>query len=223
MNPPEAAAPLVPFHERLTLEIRQRGLIQAELVRRSGLDASEISRLVRGRRGPSGRQLEAIAAALKVLVADLVAGTTAAVIFDAVLDEEADVAHVGGPEARHVDDRPDAGPRHERLDPHSAPEPGGEGPVADGSVDARVHLGGILKGAALERRRRISSIGGKAAHENGTAHEFTPEEAREAGKKGGMAVSQDRDRMAAIGTRGRQEAGARRWRPRRAMWVGEGR
>jgi general stress protein YciG len=36
-----------------------------------------------------------------------------------------------------------------------------------------------------ERRREISSKGGKAAHQKGTAHEFASEEAREAGRKGG--------------------------------------
>ncbi|MEO7464882.1 MAG: KGG domain-containing protein [Nitrosospira sp.] len=35
------------------------------------------------------------------------------------------------------------------------------------------------------RQREIASQGGKAAHEKGTAHEFTSEEAREAGRKGG--------------------------------------
>jgi uncharacterized protein len=38
-----------------------------------------------------------------------------------------------------------------------------------------------------ERQREIASEGGKAAHESGNAHEFTPEEAREAGRKGGQA------------------------------------
>jgi general stress protein YciG len=38
-----------------------------------------------------------------------------------------------------------------------------------------------------ERQREIASEGGKAAHESGNAHEFTSEEAREAGKKGGQA------------------------------------
>ncbi len=38
-----------------------------------------------------------------------------------------------------------------------------------------------------ERRREVASRGGKAAHERGTAHEFTPDEAREAGRKGGQA------------------------------------
>jgi hypothetical protein len=38
-----------------------------------------------------------------------------------------------------------------------------------------------------ERQRAIASAGGRAAHEQGRAHEFTPEEAREAGRKGGQA------------------------------------
>lgn len=36
-----------------------------------------------------------------------------------------------------------------------------------------------------DRQREIASMGGRAAHEKGTAHEFTSEEAREAGRKGG--------------------------------------
>ncbi|HTU90819.1 MAG TPA: KGG domain-containing protein [Gemmataceae bacterium] len=38
------------------------------------------------------------------------------------------------------------------------------------------------------RQREIARKGGRAAHEKGTAHEFTPEEAREAGRKGGQAA-----------------------------------
>ncbi|OGF82413.1 general stress protein [Candidatus Giovannonibacteria bacterium RIFCSPLOWO2_01_FULL_46_13] len=38
-----------------------------------------------------------------------------------------------------------------------------------------------------ERRREIASKGGRAAHESGRAHEFSSEEAREAGKKGGQS------------------------------------
>jgi len=41
-----------------------------------------------------------------------------------------------------------------------------------------------------QRQREIASEGGRAAHEKGTAHEFTSEEAREAGRKGGQARSQ---------------------------------
>jgi hypothetical protein len=40
-----------------------------------------------------------------------------------------------------------------------------------------------------ERRRRISSDGGKAAHLKGTAHEFDHDEARAAGRKGGKATA----------------------------------
>ena len=38
-----------------------------------------------------------------------------------------------------------------------------------------------------DKQRRIASKGGKAAHEKGTAHEWTAEEARAAGRKGGVA------------------------------------
>ena len=38
-----------------------------------------------------------------------------------------------------------------------------------------------------DKQRDIASKGGKAAHVKGTAHEWTKEEAREAGRKGGMA------------------------------------
>ena len=37
------------------------------------------------------------------------------------------------------------------------------------------------------KQRDIASKGGKAAHKKGTAHEWTSEEARAAGRKGGMA------------------------------------
>ncbi len=37
------------------------------------------------------------------------------------------------------------------------------------------------------KQREIASKGGKASHESGNAHKFTPSEAREAGRKGGEA------------------------------------
>ena len=37
------------------------------------------------------------------------------------------------------------------------------------------------------RQREIASKGGKAAHQKGTAHEWTSDEARDAGRKGGLA------------------------------------
>jgi general stress protein YciG len=53
-----------------------------------------------------------------------------------------------------------------------------------------------------ERHRQISSRGGKAAHEKGTAREFTPEEAQRAGRMGGLKVSRNASHMAEIGRRG---------------------
>ncbi len=41
-----------------------------------------------------------------------------------------------------------------------------------------------------DKQREIASKGGKAAHQKGTAHEFTPDEAKEAGRKGGQARQQ---------------------------------
>lgn len=51
-----------------------------------------------------------------------------------------------------------------------------------------------------QRQREIASEGGRAAHEKGTAHEFTSEEAREAGRKGGQARSQKRQQSSASGS-----------------------
>ena len=42
-------------------------------------------------------------------------------------------------------------------------------------------------GMDREEVRKLASRGGRAAHEQGTAHEFTPDEARAAGRKGGLA------------------------------------
>jgi len=52
-----------------------------------------------------------------------------------------------------------------------------------------------------QRQREIASEGGRAAHEKGTAHEFTSEEAREAGRKGGQARS-EKNRMNASNNMG---------------------
>ncbi len=53
-----------------------------------------------------------------------------------------------------------------------------------------------------ERRRQIASKGGRIAHSRGTAHKFTSTEAKEAGRKGGQVVSQDRAHMSMIGREG---------------------
>jgi general stress protein YciG len=55
-----------------------------------------------------------------------------------------------------------------------------------------------------EKVREIARRGGKNAHAQGTAHQFTPEEAKAAGRKGGEVVSRDREHMAAIGRKGGQ-------------------
>ncbi len=53
-----------------------------------------------------------------------------------------------------------------------------------------------------DKQREIASLGGKAAHAKGTAHEYNPDEARDAGRKGGLAVSRNREHMAQIGREG---------------------
>lgn len=53
-----------------------------------------------------------------------------------------------------------------------------------------------------EKQREIARKGGRAAHEQGVAHEFNSEEARKAGRKGGEAVSKDRGHMSEIGRKG---------------------
>ena len=59
------------------------------------------------------------------------------------------------------------------------------------------------------KQKEIASKGGRAAHAKGTAHEFDSNEARAAGRKGGMAVSRNREHMAAIGRRGGEARGQR--------------
>lgn len=63
------------------------------------------------------------------------------------------------------------------------------------------------------KQREIASKGGKAAHAKGTAHEFTSDEARVAGRKGGEAVSRDRAHMSAIGREGGHSRGRARQAP----------
>lgn len=47
-----------------------------------------------------------------------------------------------------------------------------------------------------EKQREIASLGGKAAHEKGTAHEFTPAEAKAAGRRGGQSRAKKRQERA---------------------------
>lgn len=48
-----------------------------------------------------------------------------------------------------------------------------------------------------EKQREIASKGGRAAHQKGTAHEWTSEEARTAGRKGGQVSRGGRGRLPA--------------------------
>ena len=76
-----------------------------------------------------------------------------------------------------------------------------------------------------ERQRQISSQGGKAAHQKGTAHEFDSNEAREAGRKGGM-VSGGRRRAREQAQGGRpgqaEREGSEREREQQEAEGGEG-
>ncbi len=67
-----------------------------------------------------------------------------------------------------------------------------------------------------EKQKRIASMGGKAAHEKGTAHEFTSAEAARAGSKGGKAAHEkgtahefSREEAARAGRKGGQASGAK--------------
>lgn len=61
--------------------------------------------------------------------------------------------------------------------------------IADQPKANRPKKGRGFAAMDAEKQRQIASMGGKAAHQKGTAHEFSSEEAREAGRKGGVARS----------------------------------
>ena len=84
------------------------------------------------------------------------------------------------------------------------------GTGAGGSGAARARSNRGFASMDRSKQREIASKGGKAAHAKGTAHEFDSGEAREAGRKGGVAVSRNREHMAAIGRRGGEARGQSR-------------
>ena len=61
-----------------------------------------------------------------------------------------------------------------------------------------------------QKQREIARKGGMAAHIKGTAHEFTADEARNAGRKGGQSVSANRSHMIEIGRLGGKRSAQRR-------------
>jgi general stress protein YciG len=88
---------------------------------------------------------------------------------------------------------------------------------ASSNTDNDLSVGGRRSNrgfASMDRgkQREIASKGGKAAHAKGTAHEFDSDEARNAGRKGGQAVSRNREHMAMIGRRGGEARGHSRTR-----------
>lgn len=88
---------------------------------------------------------------------------------------------------------------------------------AGGNDSGRAQQGGRRSNrgfASMDRgkQKEIASKGGRAAHAKGTAHEFDSNEARDAGRKGGLAVSRNREHMAMIGRRGGEARGQTRSR-----------
>ncbi len=61
-----------------------------------------------------------------------------------------------------------------------------------------------------EKLRDVSRRGGRAAHQSGKTRQYTSEEARQAGRKGGQVVSRDREHMVRIGRLGGLTSGGRR-------------
>lgn len=76
---------------------------------------------------------------------------------------------------------------------------------APGSGKARRGFASMSK----EKQRELASMGGKAAHAKGVGHEWTSEEARAAGRKGGAASSASKARRAMEQGQGDPDAEAR--------------
>jgi len=96
---------------------------------------------------------------------------------------------------------------HDHLNPN--PESGDSQPRAEMASTTTKKSNRGFASMDRSKQREIASKGGRAAHEKGTAHQFSADEAREAGRKGGGAVSQDRQHMAEIGRIGGQARGRR--------------
>jgi general stress protein YciG len=79
----------------------------------------------------------------------------------------------------------------------------------DSPMEQKTRQGGF---ASMDehKQREIARKGGMAAHRKGTAHEFTAEEARFAGRKGGQQVSANRSHMIEIGRLGGRRSAERR-------------
>ena len=107
-----------------------------------------------------------------------------------------------------------ASDRERQRDVSSEPDRTVSSPIGASAIGGGSSNGGrkSARGFASmdqSKQKEIASKGGRAAHAKGTAHEFDSGEARAAGRKGGMAVSRNREHMAAIGRRGGEARGQR--------------
>jgi uncharacterized protein len=103
-----------------------------------------------------------------------------------------------GPDPDEAPETPLDEPRPPKVqDP--PPQPSQKGPYvvqAGGSVvnTERKERRGFAS-MSPEKQREIASKGGRAAHEKGTAHEWTADEARSAGRRGGQVSRGGRGRL----------------------------
>jgi len=67
--------------------------------------------------------------------------------------------------------------------------------VKEGAVEGQRKERRGFASMSPEKQKEIASKGGRAAHEKGTAHEWTPDEARAAGRKGGQSSRGGRGRL----------------------------
>jgi general stress protein YciG len=107
-----------------------------------------------------------------------------------------------------------ASDRERQRDVISEPSRGSQSPISAANANGSGSNGNRKSArgfASMDqtKQKEIASKGGRAAHAKGTAHEFDSSEARAAGRKGGMAVSRNREHMAAIGRRGGEARGQR--------------
>lgn len=112
-------------------------------------------------------------------------------------------------DSENTPETPPDEPRPPRVeDPPPHPDKQGPYVVRDPARSGRAHSNGgqaVNTGERKERRgfasmspekqREIASKGGRAAHEKGTAHEWTADEARSAGRKGGQVSRGGRGRL----------------------------
>lgn len=91
-----------------------------------------------------------------------------------------------------ADENTTGGNEQSSTDPNDTNEPetqgnGGDGQSAAAPTEERRPRRRGFAAMDRDRVKEIASKGGRAAHAAGTAHQFSSDEARTAGRKGGMA------------------------------------